>query len=130
MGSIIKKVIDPANFLGQRPGGPNIADAIDPGGAIIKEATGSDFARKLADPIGALDQFGAPVAQVIPPPPAQAQQPTPPDLVSIGNPPAGSTIEENKRLAKAGGFRSNLFTGGLGLKSSPSNISKRKLGAG
>jgi hypothetical protein len=46
----VVKVLDPANIFGKRPGGFNIADAMDPGGAIVKTVTGSDIARKIADP--------------------------------------------------------------------------------
>lgn len=53
MGSLLKKaqkIADPANIFGGRPGGFSMADAIDPGGAIIKTVTGSDIGRKIADP--------------------------------------------------------------------------------
>ena len=64
----------------------------------------------------------APVAPIPPPAPAAAVTP----------PPAGSTTEYKKseaELSKRGGFRSNLFSGGLGLKTiNQANLSKRKLG--
>jgi hypothetical protein len=54
MGSIgkkVKQIVDPANFFGGRSGGVNLANAYDPGGAIIKTITGSDIGRKIGNPL-------------------------------------------------------------------------------
>lgn len=53
-------VIDPANFFGKRDGGISIANAIDPGGAMIEGITGSDFARQIADPLDLLSALEMP----------------------------------------------------------------------
>ena len=52
MGSFVSTLLDPANIFGKRGDGMfNMADALDPGGAIIKAGTGSDIGRKIADPM-------------------------------------------------------------------------------
>lgn len=43
-------ILDPANFAGKREGGMDIGAAIDPGGKIVEDVTGSDKARRIADP--------------------------------------------------------------------------------
>lgn len=60
MGGTVSKILDPANFLGQREGGMSISDAMDPGGAIIESVTGSDIGRQIADPADLLSGLDPP----------------------------------------------------------------------
>ena len=94
--------------------------------SFIRAAT-PKFLQKIVpkELLGSMDE-----GVTTPPPvaPAPIQQATP---QSIGVPPSGSTVEQqNKKAASAGGFRSNLFTGGLGLSGAGGAIRKKKLGAG
>ena len=53
----IGSVIDPANIAGKRKGGLNMAGALDPGGKIVKDVTGSDIASKAGDPGGLFKSY-------------------------------------------------------------------------
>jgi len=54
MGGLFKgktgEILDPVNIFGKRPGGFSLANALDPGGAILKTTTGSSIGRDIADP--------------------------------------------------------------------------------
>lgn len=46
----VSAITDPGNFFGKRPGGMDYGAMIDPGGNAVEKITGSDKARRIADP--------------------------------------------------------------------------------
>jgi hypothetical protein len=111
--SFLTNLADPANVSGARSGGFDLTGAIDPGGTLVKAATGSDIAQKIADPFYALtdaniQQRAEGVADMF--------SGTPPENVAAqdgGSGGGSSAFAARKRLK--GGRGATLLTGESGL---------------
>ena len=89
MGNFARKAIDPAGFFS---GQPNWKDALDPGGALIEEATGSSFGRDVADPLKLFKVLDTPEPTKIPAPTTQKT-----NRIVPGQPQRVFKKEESKR---------------------------------
>ena len=119
MGSLVKKVtraLDPGGFTSGREF--SLSGAIDPGGQVISDLTGSDIGRQLADPAKILgDPAKAPVPIVPPSAPSIPDVATSPEALAAeqqrlsAQATANETLVQKRRRSK----KKTILTGGLGL---------------
>lgn len=122
MGKTVTKILDPGNIFGKdkSKAGMSMAGMMDPGGEIIEAITGSDKAKRIADP-GDLLTSQQMTGDL--PEPMEV-----PEIPSMADTSAAEAEEARKREAAKRGRASTILTSSAGGGLGNANVGAATLG--